>query len=91
MGLESEVSGVDGLPKSSLEILSFLVTPSPLCPKEISEKLGYAPRTVSFALKKLLDKKMVRKRPNLNDMRQWLYLVNEKMVKSSRDYSHLMG
>ncbi len=91
MGLESEVSGVDGLPKSSLEVLSFLVTHSPLGPKEISEKLGYAPRTISFALRKLLEKKIVRKRPNLNDMRRWLYLVDEKVVKSSRDYSHLTG
>ena len=47
-----------------------------MCPKELSVKLDMAPRTVSFALKKLLSEKILRRIPNLNDMRRPKYHVN---------------
>lgn len=63
-------------PRSTFSILSALITDGPMCPKEISDRLDMAPRTVSFALKKLLSEKILRRIPNLLDMRRPKYHVN---------------
>lgn len=68
-------------PKSTFEILSALITDGPMCPKEISTKLDMAPRTVSFALRKLMSEQILRRIPNLNDMRRPKYHVNLEMAK----------
>lgn len=47
-----------------------------MCPQEISSKLEMAPRTVSFALRRLLKRQLLRRIPNLNDMRRPMYHVN---------------
>lgn len=47
-----------------------------MCPKELAVKLEMAPRTVSFALRKLLSEKILRRIPNLQDMRRPKYHVN---------------
>lgn len=47
-----------------------------MTPKDISNKVNLAPRTVSFALRKLMGHELCRKIPNLLDMRQPLYLAN---------------
>ena len=47
-----------------------------MCPIEISEKLNMAPRTVSFALRKLLGRQLLTKIPNLADMRRPKYHAN---------------
>ena len=60
-------------PKSAIAILGALVHEGPMCPLEISETLNMAPRTVSFALRTLLGHKLLRKIPNLNDMRRPKY------------------
>lgn len=52
-----------------------------MCPKEISAKLEMAPRTVSFALRQLLSEKILRRIPNLNDMRRPKYHVNFEVAK----------
>ncbi|MCK5389296.1 MAG: helix-turn-helix transcriptional regulator, partial [Candidatus Thorarchaeota archaeon] len=53
----------------------------PMCPLEISNKLNMAPRTVSFALRKLLGNQLLRKIPNLSDMRRPKYHVNMDAAK----------
>jgi DNA-binding transcriptional regulator GbsR (MarR family) len=53
-----------------------------MSPKDISEKTKLAPRTVSFALRKLLGWRLCRKVPNLSDMRQPLYLANPEMARN---------
>lgn len=68
-------------PKSALAILGALINHGPMCPIEISEKLDMAPRTVSFALRKLLGRQLLRKIPNLHDMRRPKYHVDMEAAK----------
>jgi len=59
-----------------MAILGALMNHGPMCPLEISEKLDMAPRTVSFALRKLLGRQLLKRIPNLHDMRRPKYHVN---------------
>jgi DNA-binding MarR family transcriptional regulator len=68
-------------PKSAMMILGALAHDGPMCPIEISEKLNMAPRTVSFALKQLLKRQLLRRVPNLLDMRRPMYHVNMEHAK----------
>jgi DNA-binding MarR family transcriptional regulator len=68
-------------PRSTFAILSALICDGPMCPKELSVKLEMAPRTVSFVLKKLLSEKILRRIPNLHDMRRPKYHVNMEQAK----------
>lgn len=68
-------------PKSAMMILGALVDDGPMCPIEISEKLNMAPRTVSFALRQLLKRQLLRRVPNLLDMRRPMYHVNMERAK----------
>ncbi len=69
-------------PRSTFAILSTLIVDGPMCPKELSVKLDMAPRTVSFALKQLLSDKILRRIPNLHDMRRPKYHVNIEQAKA---------
>jgi len=68
-------------PKSAIMILGTLANDGPMCPLEISEKLNMAPRTVSFALKELVRRQLLRRVPNLLDMRRPMYHVNKELAK----------
>ena len=68
-------------PKSAMAILGALMNHGPMCPIEISEKLDMAPRTVSFALRKLLGRQLLKRIPNLHDMRRPKYHVNMEAAK----------
>jgi DNA-binding MarR family transcriptional regulator len=68
-------------PKSAMAILGALIDHGPMCPLEISETLDMAPRTVSFALRKLLGRQLLRRIPNLQDMRRPKYHVNMEAAK----------
>ncbi|MGY5875279.1 MAG: MarR family transcriptional regulator [Candidatus Thorarchaeota archaeon] len=69
------------LATSAMIVLEQLVREGPLCPKEISSKTGLAPRTVSHALKTLIDRKLCARTPNFNDMRSPLYHVNKQKAR----------
>ena len=69
------------LPNSALLVLGRLASDGPLTPKTLIEKVGLAPRTISFALRTLVREKVIRKTPNLADMRQPLYHINMERVK----------
>jgi DNA-binding MarR family transcriptional regulator len=69
-------------PRSTIAILSALIIDGPMCPKEISVKLDMAPRTVSFALRQLMRERILRRIPNLHDMRRPKYHVNIDQAKS---------
>ncbi|TFG09642.1 MarR family transcriptional regulator [Candidatus Thorarchaeota archaeon] len=71
------------LPKSALRVLDSLSRAGPMSPKDISEQADLAPRTVSFALRRLLGKKLLKKVPNFEDMRQPLYIVNTEMIRDA--------
>jgi DNA-binding MarR family transcriptional regulator len=68
-------------PKSAIAILGALINHGPMCPLEISEKLDMAPRTVSFALRQLVRCQLLRKIPNLHDMRRPKYHVDMDAAK----------
>ncbi len=69
------------LPKSAVIVLSGLTHEGPMTPKSIIKKLKLPSRTVTYALRTLIDENIVRKIPNLNDMRQPIYHVNIERVK----------
>lgn len=69
------------LPNSAIIVLSSLTSNGPMTPKSIIKKLKLPSRTVTFALRTLIDEKIVRKIPNLTDMRQPIYHVNLDRVK----------
>ncbi len=74
------------LPKSALIILDHLRTSGPMSPKQITSKSQLPPRTVSFALQKLMKQKLCRKIPNLLDMRQPTYHLNDEMIRDLRQH-----
>ncbi len=78
------------LPRSAIIVLDKLQHEGPMTPKDISDKVDLAPRTVSFALRKLMGQKLCRKIPNLQDMRQPLYLADLERTRELRmKYEHV--
>ncbi|MFW9851244.1 MAG: MarR family transcriptional regulator [Candidatus Thorarchaeota archaeon] len=73
------------LPRSAIIVLDRLTTEGPLTPKDISNRVDLAPRTVSFALQKLMGKRLCKKIPNLIDMRQPLYAADMERAKELRN------
>jgi DNA-binding MarR family transcriptional regulator len=71
-------------------VLDRLTHEGPMTPKDISNRVNLAPRTVSFALRKLVGHELCRKIPNLQDMRQPLYLANlERAKEFQMRYQHV--
>ncbi len=71
--------------KSTLAVLEKLAKDGPLYPKEISDQVGLAPRTVTLALRNLLKLDLCRKVPNFADMRKPLYHADIKTVRKVRE------
>ena len=69
------------LPNSAMIVLRSFTTEGPMTPKTLIEKVNLAPRTISFALKTLIDEQMIRKTANFADMRQPIYHVNLEKVR----------
>ncbi|MBN2228332.1 MAG: MarR family transcriptional regulator [Candidatus Thorarchaeota archaeon] len=61
------------LPKSALLILDHLAIHGPMAPRDLSRESKIPLRTVTFALQKLIRQKLLRKVPNLMDMRKQVY------------------
>ncbi|MFQ5831662.1 MAG: MarR family transcriptional regulator [Candidatus Thorarchaeota archaeon] len=79
------------LPRSAIVILDRLTHEGPMTPKDLSRRVELAPRTVSFALRKLLRLNLCKKVPNLKDMRQPLYLADiERAKEFRRKFEHLI-
>ncbi len=72
------------LPRSAIIVLDRLTTEGPMTPKDISSRVDLAPRTVSFALRKLMGQKLCKKIPNLTDMRQPLYAADVERARELR-------
>ncbi len=78
------------LPRSAIIVLDRLTNDGPMTPKDISNMVDLAPRTVSFALRKLIGQNLCKKIPNLRDMRQPLYLANDEKAQELRmKYDHV--
>ena len=43
-------------------------------PKQLLDEVSFAPRTVRYALRKLLKRKLIKRYPCLQDMRQHIYV-----------------
>lgn len=61
------------LPQSALVVVKILREEGALTPKDIFQKTNFAPRTVRYALKTLLENNVIEKVPNLLDLRQNKY------------------
>ena len=72
------------LPNSALIVLSSLSSEGPMTPKTIIKKVKMPSRTITYALQTLVKENIVKKTPNLLDMRQPIYHVNLERVKELR-------
>jgi len=72
------------LPNSALIVLSSLTSEGPMTPKTIIKKIKMPSRTITYALQTLVKEQIVKKIPNLLDMRQPIYHVNLERVKELR-------
>ena len=64
------------LTKSQMIILNVLREKGQngVTPKQLIDNVSFAPRTVRYALRKLLKKSLIKRYPCLEDMRQWIYV-----------------
>ena len=64
------------LTKSQSVVLEVLRTKGidGITPKQILDEVDFAPRTVRYALRKLLQMQLVKRIPCLQDMRQYIYI-----------------
>jgi len=64
------------LTKSQIIVLDILrkTGRGGVTPKQLLDKVSFAPRTVRYALRKLLKKNLIKRVPCLQDMRQWIYV-----------------
>ncbi len=64
------------LPKSAQEVYSLLCANGALKPREIGSYTALSNRTIRYALKILVDDMLVRRVPDLHDLRSHYYAVN---------------
>ena len=69
------------LPNSALIVLNSLGSQGPMTPKTIISRIDLPSRTITFALHLLLEEDIVRRVPNLLDMRQPYYHINIERFK----------
>ena len=64
------------LTKSQMIVLDTLKSSGVdgVTPKQLLDEVTFAPRTVRYALRKLLKKNLIKRYPCLEDMRQWIYI-----------------
>ncbi|MGV9169167.1 MAG: winged helix-turn-helix domain-containing protein [Promethearchaeia archaeon] len=65
-------------------ILEGLAEEGPMSPKEISDNLSIPLRTLTYNLRKLREKKLCRRIPNLQDMRSPLYVRQKRNCSSEK-------
>ena len=64
------------LTKSQMIVLGILrkTGKGGVTPKQLLDNVSFAPRTVRYALRKLLKRNLIKRVPCLQDMRQWIYV-----------------
>jgi DNA-binding MarR family transcriptional regulator len=82
--IEMRIMLSPNLPKSAIIILDHLKVDGPMSPKQIAVRSNMPARTVSFALRTLMKQKLCKKIPNLLDMRQPTYHLNDEMIRDMR-------
>ncbi|MFX0168704.1 MAG: MarR family transcriptional regulator [Candidatus Hodarchaeota archaeon] len=63
-------------PPSASKIIRVIKNQGPLTSKEIVQNTQLAPRTVRYALKRLVAEGVVARVPNLTDLRQTLFMLH---------------
>jgi DNA-binding MarR family transcriptional regulator len=76
---------IEDLTPSALVVLDHIAADGPKAPRDISRQYKVPLRTVTFALKKLMKLKLLRKVPNLMDMRRPLYHLDDGRVRELED------
>jgi len=69
---------------SSWDIVIEILKEGPMTPRQITDRTTLAARTVNFALRKLLRADIIRKIPNLSDMRSPIYCLNGDGVDKTK-------
>jgi hypothetical protein len=69
------------LPGSALVVLRSLARSGPMSPKEITSSTNLPSRTVSSAIKRLSSLRLLRRVPDLHDMRKCLYGPNIEVAR----------
>jgi DNA-binding MarR family transcriptional regulator len=69
------------LPNSAVMVLQSLTSDGPMTPKALINRISLPSRTITYALRVLLKEKIVKRVPNLADMRQPYYHVDVERVK----------
>jgi DNA-binding MarR family transcriptional regulator len=81
---------LNDIPRSALLVLDHLTENGPMAPREIAKVSKIPLRTVTYALHKLIQQKLLRKVPNLMDMRKQLYhLDRDRMQDVENDIDRL--
>lgn len=63
-------------PPSASKIIHVIENNGPMTSKDIVENTNLAPRTVRYALKRLVAEGVVARVPNLSDLRQTLFMLH---------------
>jgi DNA-binding MarR family transcriptional regulator len=63
-------------PPSASKIIRVIENKGPMTSKDIVENTNLAPRTVRYALKRLVAEGVVARVPNLTDLRQTLFMLH---------------
>jgi len=71
---------LNDIPRSALLVLDHLTEFGPMAPREIAKVSKIPLRTVTFALQKLVQQDLLRKIPNLLDMRKQLYHPQKERI-----------
>ena len=61
----------------SAQEIYFILKNGPFTPKQMLVKTNLSPRTLRYALKKLLGLNLIKKYPNFEDLRQNFYVLCE--------------
>ena len=74
--LNESVDNVEHLPKSAQEVYVLLCDNGALKPREIGLYTSLSNRTIRYALKILVDEHVIRRVPDLHDLRSHFYAVD---------------
>jgi DNA-binding MarR family transcriptional regulator len=81
---------LNDVPKSALLVLDHLSENGPMAPREIARGSKIPLRTVTYALHKLVQQNLLRKVPNLMDMRKQTYHLDHENIRAvEKDILHL--
>ena len=77
---EKKMSESTRLPESSIPLLRYLQSQGRRTQRELIEELGLPTRTVRYSIRRLLERGLIRKIPNLKDMRSVFYLISPEVA-----------